>query len=270
MPELPEVEAVCRKLNEAGILGKRILRARLVRPAIARPQKAADLESTVEGRTVERIERRAKNLLLHLSGGIVLRVHLRMTGNLFVIPDVRFLPANARAYFEFSKHRALVFHDPRALGRIHVHTEAELAQLLARLGPEPLSPEFTPAWLRDTAAASRKPAKLFLMDQNALAGLGNIYAAEALFHARIHPAKPMNRLRHPKLDALHRSIVGVLTDAVQSACKAYSGPAQFGEAESFSCFVYDREGDSCLKCRRKVRRIRQGGRSTYYCPGCQT
>jgi formamidopyrimidine-DNA glycosylase len=269
MPELPEVEAVCRKLNEAGILGSRILHMHYLRPAIARPQIASEIENAAEGRILRKIDRRAKNLLLHLSGGFVLRVHLRMTGNLFVIPDARFLPANARAYFEFPRHRALIFHDPRALGRIHLHTEGELSQLLAPLGPEPLSKDFTVEWLQAAAAKSRKPAKLFLMNQNSLAGLGNIYAAEALFQARIDPAKPMNRLRHSKLAALHTSIVRVLNDAVQSACKAYSGPGDFSEAETFSCFVYDREGDSCLVCRRKVRRIRQGGRSTYYCPGCQ-
>ena len=270
MPELPEVEAVCRKLNDAGIVGKRILRAKFVRPAIVRPQNASEIETKIEGRILLKIERRAKNILLHLSGGFVLRVHLRMTGNLFVIPDVRFLPAASRAYFEFAGHRALVFNDPRALGRIHLHTEDELRRLLAPLGPEPLSAEFTPGWLRAAAAVSAKPAKLFLMDQNSLAGLGNIYAAEALFHARIDPAKPMNRLRPAKLALLHSSILRVLNDAVQSACKAYSGPGEFSEAESFSCFVYDREGDPCLLCRRKVRRVRQGGRSTYYCPGCQT
>jgi len=270
MPELPEVEAVCRKLNEAGIVGKRVISVRFQRPAIARPQLASEIEAGVEGRIIRKIERRAKNVLLYLSGGLVLRVHLRMTGNLIMIPDVRFGPADARASFEFSGHRALIFKDARALGRIHLHTSDELSQLLAPLGPEPLSAEFTFEWLRDAASKSRKPAKLFLMDQNSLAGLGNIYAAEALFHARISPAKPMNRLREAKIQGLHRSIVRVLNDAVQSACKAYSGPAQFSEAESFSCFVYDREGDPCLLCRHKVRRIRQGGRSTYYCPGCQT
>jgi formamidopyrimidine-DNA glycosylase len=270
MPELPEVEAVCRKLNEAGILGKRILRAHFQRPAIAWPQIASEIEAAVEGRILRKIERRAKNLLLYLSGDFVLRVHLRMTGNLLMIPDARLAPANTRVSFEFARHRALIFHDPRALGRIHLHTTTELNEILAPLGPEPLSTEFTLDWLRRAAAQSRKPAKLFLMDQNSIAGLGNIYAAEALFRARVDPAKPMNRLSDKKVTALHASIVSVLTDAVQSACKAYSSPAQFGEAEAFSCFVYDREGDSCLICRRKVRRIRQGGRSTYYCPGCQT
>ena len=270
MPELPEVEAVCQKLNEARIIGKRIVSVRFQRPGIALPQVASEIEAAVEGRIVRRIERRAKNVLLYLSGGLVLRVHLRMTGNLIVIPDVRFGPADARASFEFSGHRALIFEDARALGRIHLHTTSELRRLLAPLGPEPLSAEFTFEWLREAAAQSRKPAKLFLMDQNSLAGLGNIYAAEALFHAGVNPAKPMNRLREAKIQRLHRSIVRVLNDAVQSACKAYSGPAQFSEAEVFSCFVYDREGDPCLVCRRKVRRIRQGGRSTYYCPGCQT
>lgn len=268
MPELPEVEAVCRKI-QAEALGQKIVRAAVFRAGIVRPQSTDEVEAAITGRTIQCVERRAKNILLYLSGGTVVRIHLRMTGNLYVVLDVRLRSASVRAYFEFRGHRGLVFDDPRALGRLHVHTKDEIDQFAATLGPEPLSPEFTLDWLAVAARASRKPAKLFLMDQSTISGLGNIYAAEALFRARVHPAKPMNRLRRPKLKALHEAIVTVLADAVQSACITYSGPGNFGEAESFPCFVYDREGEACSICRRLVRRMSQGGRSTYYCPGCQ-
>jgi formamidopyrimidine-DNA glycosylase len=268
MPELPEVEAVCRQLRQQ-VLGQRITAASVLRPRITHPQSPDDVAAAVRGRRIEAVERRAKNILIRLSGGIVVRVHLRMTGNLYVIADVDLRPAATRVYFELGRRRAIVFEDGRALGRIHVHPESEVTALLKELGPEPLSKDFTAAWLTAAARRSRKPAKLFLMDQAQIAGLGNIYAAEALFHARVNPAKIMSQMRRPKLEALHGAIVRVLRDAVQSACIAYSRPGRFSEADSYHCFVYDREGQPCLSCGRKIRRMAQGGRSTYYCPGCQ-
>jgi formamidopyrimidine-DNA glycosylase len=268
MPELPEVEAVCRKLR-GEVVGRRITGVSVLRAGVTRPQSSDEIEAAVRGRDVEAVERRAKNVLIRLTGGVFIRVHLRMTGNLYVIPDVRLRPAATRVYFEIGHRRAMVFEDGRALGRVNVHSEGEVQRLLGKLGLEPLSEGFTAGWLAEAARRSRRPAKLFLMDQNQIAGLGNIYAAEALFHARVHPGKVMNRLRGPKIHALHGAIVRVLRDAVQSACIAYSHPGRFSEAESYQCFVYDREGQPCLNCGRLIRRIAQGGRSTYYCPGCQ-
>jgi formamidopyrimidine-DNA glycosylase len=268
MPELPEVEAVCRKLRPE-IVGQRIRAAAVLRPGITRPQSPDEVAATVRGRRIEGIERRAKNILIRLSGATYIRVHLRMTGNLYVIPDVRLRPAATRVYFELDRHRALIFEDTRALGSVHVHPQPEITRILKKLGPEPLSKAFTAEWLGEAARGSKKPAKLFLMDQARIAGLGNIYAAEALFHARVDPAKIMSRLRRPKVEALHAAIVRVLRDAVQSACIAYSRPGRFSEAEAYQCFVYDREGQPCLICGRFIRRVAQGGRSTYYCPGCQ-
>jgi formamidopyrimidine-DNA glycosylase len=262
MPELPEVEAICRKLRRQ-LRGAEIVSACVLRCGDPR------LEAAVPGRKVLKIFRRGKNILIELSGGLTIRAHMRMTGNLYVIPDGRFRPASTRLYFELVGGRGLIFDDPRALGRVDLHDTALVSELLSRLGPEPLSPAFTPESFICATQHSRQPAKLFLMDQHHVAGLGNIYAAEALFRARINPAKPINRVRRNKLRALHRAIVGVLEDAVQSACIAYSGPGHFEEGESFPLAVYGREGDPCLRCRRKVRRFVQGGRSTYYCPGCQ-
>ena len=130
MPELPEVEAVCRKLRPE-IVGQRIRAAAVLRPGITRPQSPDEVAATVRGRRIEGIERRAKNILIRLSGATYIRVHLRMTGNLYVIPDVRLRPAATRVYFELDRHRALIFEDTRALGSVSCppaagdHTDTE-------------------------------------------------------------------------------------------------------------------------------------------------
>lgn len=270
MPELPEVEAVCRNLRAAGVEGASIVRFRIERPGIARPQDAAELEAAVGGCTLLRVVRRGKNILLHLSNGQSLHVHLRMTGNLYPVPDPRFRPAATRAWWEFEGGRGMLFEDSRALGRIHLYPTAELeARMDEQIGVEPLDARFTPEFFVDQAKRSGRPAKLFLMDQHPVAGLGNIYAAEALFRARIHPASPMARVSKPRLAALHSAIVGVLQEAVDSAALAYAEPGRFVEGESFPCAVYDREQEPCTICSRPIRRMTQGGRSTYYCPACQ-
>jgi formamidopyrimidine-DNA glycosylase len=204
-----------------------------------------------------------------MSGKRTLRVHLRMTGNLYVIPDQRFLTASIRMVLALADDRAIVFDDMRALGRVSLHGDDELPELLAEIGPEPLSPEFTAEAFAERARKSRKPAKLFLMDQSAIAGLGNIYAAEALFEARIDPRKAMNRISAARLRRLYEAIIRVLRIAVDSSVEAYSRPGGFGEGENYPVAVYGREVERCLRCGKKIRRIPQGGRSTFYCPGCQ-
>lgn len=262
MPELPEVEAVCRKLRRDAV-GACITEARLLR----KPNRR--LERSVAGREITQVARRGKNILLALGDDLTLRVHLRMTGNLYVVDDARLYSADVRAWFRFEDGRALVLEDPRALGVIELLRRRELSSLLESLGPEPLSEEFSYEAFAALARQSRQPAKVFLMDQSRVAGLGNIYAAEALHRARVHPAKPMNRLSARKLSALHKTIVDVLVDAVQSACIAYAGPGRFEARETFTLAAYGREGEPCPACGRRIRRMMQAGRSTYYCPGCQ-
>ena len=268
MPELPEVESVCRRLR-AEATGAEIAGARVLRPSTVKPQTPALIQTRTKGRRIEAVVRRGKNILLGLSGGTWLRVHLRMTGDLRVIADPGLRAATARVLLEFRDGRALIFDDPRALGVLHACTAEDAERLAEELGPEPLSPDFTAEVFAGMARRSRKPAKLFLMDQSRVAGLGNIYAAEALFRARIHPARPMHRLSRRKLDVLHGAIRSVLTAAIASAEKAYRNPGGFEEGEDFPVQVYGREGEPCYECGRKIRRVVQGGRSTYYCPGCQ-
>ncbi len=268
MPELPEVEAICGRLRRQ-TRNSEILRAHILRPRTTHPQDPSLLESALPGRLIETVARRGKHILLGLSGGHVLRVHLRMTGNLYVIPDARFRPATTRTWIELVGGKALILDDPRALGVLHLFSAAEAAAAIAGLGPEPLSREFTARLLADVAGASRQPVKLFLMDQRHVAGLGNIYAAEALFRAGIHPARPANRIRSARISALHNAIIGVLREAIRSARNSYGRPGSIREAEQFQTAVYDREGQPCIGCGARIHRIQQGGRSTYFCPRCQ-
>src|SRR5438132_188166 len=141
MPELPEVEAVCRKLRKFAV-GAKIAQARIERRRITAPQDPAKVETLAAGRTIERIDRGGKNILVQLSGGLTMRVHLRMTGNLYVIPDWRLRPAAASAWFAFDDGRALLFEDTRGLGALTIHESSEIPGLLEDLGMEPLSRQF--------------------------------------------------------------------------------------------------------------------------------
>lgn len=268
MPELPEVEAVCRRLRGEA-LGATIVRSQFERAGIVRPQRPAAIGRKIEQQRIEAVRRRGKNILIQLSGGLVLHVHLRMTGNLYCVPDVRFRPPTARAWFELDGGRGLLYDDPRALGRIHLLRAEEIEDVLRGVGIEPLSDGFTPSALAALAAKSRQPVKIFLLDQRHIAGIGNIYAAEALFEARIDPRAPAHKLSKTRLNRLHAAVVRILTDAVESAYTAYMTPGRIQEAEWFPLQVYDREGQPCEVCRRGIRRFEQGGRSTYHCPSCQ-
>lgn len=260
MPELPEVEAVVRKLNLAQPWSA------IVSCGQFRPTTARGMDLAV-GQRLTGASRRGKNIVLSLTSGDFLRAHLKMTGNLLVIPDVRLRAATVRAWFGLADGRGLVLNDPRALGRISYHAAGE--DLFADLGPEPFDPGFTPDWFVSRARDTAKPIKLLLMEQTAVVGLGNIYAAEALFQAGIHPARPARRLAVTRLRALHAAIVEVLTIAINSAVRAYEEPGRFSEGENYPVAVYGREGEPCFRCQAAIKRIPQGGRSTYYCPRCQ-
>ncbi|MGQ9918413.1 MAG: bifunctional DNA-formamidopyrimidine glycosylase/DNA-(apurinic or apyrimidinic site) lyase [Bryobacteraceae bacterium] len=262
MPELPEVEAVAGRLRAAA-LSVHITGFGQFRQATLSGGRHA------VGRRIETVERRGKNLLLRLSGGWFARVHLRLTGDLRVLPDARLRPRTVRAWFELEDGRAVALDDPRALARISLHPEQEMPGLFRGLGPEPFDAAFTPEVLAASARRTRRPVKLWLMDQRTVAGLGNIYAAEALFEAGIDPRRPAVRLSRQRLERLHAAIRRVLGLALASVRQAYSKPGGFAEGEFYPVAVYGREGEPCRRCGARVRRIPQGGRSTYYCPGCQ-
>lgn len=267
MPELPEVEAVCRRLAPV-VTGKSIRAVHVLRVTPLKPQRPATLVRLAGGRKIKAVRRRGKNILIDLSGGQTMRVHLRMTGELYAEPGEATLSPAVRIWFELSGGASLVFRDSRALGRLSIGTTEEIEEKLAGLGPEPLGPGFLREDFIADAGRSRLPAKLYLMDQKRIAGLGNIYAAEALFRAEIDPRKPMCELSPNSLSALYFAIRLILRQAVKSATIAYKRPGIYRKSD-FYRFVYGRAGELCIACGEKIRRIPQAGRSTYYCPHCQ-
>jgi formamidopyrimidine-DNA glycosylase len=270
MPELPEVEAVVRGLRDDGLEGARLKAARVLRPLVTRPQSPDEVEHLSTGVTVRAVRRRAKNVLIDLSNDHTLRIHLRMTGDLAIQPGSAERSKLVRAEWQLTRGRLLVFSDMRALGRVHIYSSEELEAILAKLGPEPLDRSFTSARLVKTAQTSRLPAKLFLMDQTKVAGLGNIYAAEALFRARISPFRNISSVSTKDLEQLRTAIQDTLRSAVHSIYKAYRSPGGYRKhRDGFQRYVYGRAGEPCFRCGRPIQKMEQGGRSTYFCAHCQ-
>jgi formamidopyrimidine-DNA glycosylase len=270
MPELPEVEAVVRSLKANGLEGSRLKSAKVLRASVARPQTARELETLTVRTTILAVERRAKNILIHLSNGQSIRIHLRMTGDVTVKALNDPEPAVTRVVWILDGKKKLLFTDGRALGSVHVYPTSELKEKLAKLGPEPLGRSFTVRRFVEIAGRSRLAAKLFLMDQTKIAGLGNIYAAEALFKARISPTVAICSLSFEQLKSLHLAVRSVLRSAVQSVDKAYRLPGGFRHQRNhLARSVYGRRGKPCAVCGSEIQRISQGGRSTYFCARCQ-
>lgn len=270
MPELPEVEAVVQSLRDAGIEQKRIQQAHIVRPLITRPQSCEEVERFSSHVTIRTIRRRAKNIVLDLSNAYSLRVHLRMTGDLSSRPAAETSGPSVRAWWQLAANKALVFTDSRALGRVHVYKTADLERLLQKLGPEPLSADFTSDRFLAAAKKCKMPVKLFLMDQTKVAGLGNIYAAEALFRAGISPQRLAFSISTRRLESLRLAIQDTLRSAVHSIYKAYKSPGGYrNHRDDFDRFVYGRAGEGCVRCGRPVKKMQQGGRTTYFCAHCQ-
>ena len=264
MPELPEVEAIVRRLRPEVIRAK-IARVEVLRARTVLPQKPATV-SAAAGKKIEAVERRGKNIVVRLSSEAALRIHLRMTGILRVIPDARLYTDSVRVLFALKDGRGVVFEDRRILGTVHFHSQAEIDEKLAKLGVEPLTRAFTTRYLIEATRRSKRPVKIFLMDQKIIAGLGNIYAAESLFAARIHPDQPANRVPEQKLIDLHTSIPKVLRIAIRDAVKTYSAP-DLHEGMHFQ--VYGRKGEPCFVCGKRIKTMLQGGRTTYFCQNCQ-
>lgn len=257
MPELPEVERAARVL-EAAVRGKAIRDLRVLHPSLARrlpAQRVAELR----GRTIERVERRGKHQLLHLEGGVMLHAHFRMTGDWAVgrtdEPEERF----TRAVLDLSDDTRVSLVDSRALATLTVHLPGEAS--LPQLGPEPFSAMFSAEWLRDVLQRRRGAIKPALLDQRVVAGLGNIYTAEALWLARISPRAMAARLGPERRERLVRAIRRVLDRAPAARYADDDRAARWR--------VYDREGKPCRRCGAPIARIVQGGRSTYFCRRCQ-
>jgi formamidopyrimidine-DNA glycosylase len=271
MPELPEVETIRRQL-EPEITGQRIVAAEVIDERWTRPEPPADVERALAGRTIERVERRGKYLLLHLEGDRTLAMHLRMTGNL-LLEDGSADPPYLRAQLRLGGGRRLLFTDPRRFGHAVVLRDHELDEYFAaRLGVEPLSESLTAAELCRLAAGRRVPLKSFLLNQLGVAGIGNIYADEALHRAELHPLSPAGSMKPDDCERLRVGIVGALEAGLANGGASIddyldSRGEQGAMQDEF--LVHMREGKPCPRCGAEIKRIVIGGRSTYFCPNCQ-
>lgn len=286
LPELPEVETVRRGLEPA-MAGSRILRAEIRREGLRWPFPP-DLAQRLEGARVERLRRRSKYILVDLSTAETMLLHLGMSGRITLSGlDAPNVPGQFHHHHPApQKHDHVIFHmengarvafnDARRFGALDLIAtdKAESHALLATLGPEPLGNEFSGAHLAARLKGRKGPIKALLLDQRVVAGLGNIYVCEALFRTGIHPARAGGRIGAMRLERLAAIIREVLMDAIAAGGSSLRDYRQAdGELGYFqhSFRVYDREGQPCPTsgCSGTVRRIVQGGRSTYFCPSCQ-
>ena len=275
MPELPEIETIRRQLAPP-LEGRTVERLEVLDPRWCEPVAPAEVAAAVEGRRIERVGRRGKYLVLSLSGDVHLVMHLRMTGNLLLVKAGDDAPdrPHLRVRVVLDSGERLLFCDVRRFGTgvALLGSDALRAYFDARLGVEPLSPEFTAAALRALARGRRAPVKSFLLTQERVAGVGNIYADEALFRAGIHPLRPVGTLRRPQLEALRAAVVDSLEAGIDARGATIDDFRHAdGASGSFQdrFLVHRREGEPCPRCGTPIRKLRAAGRGTYVCERCQ-
>ncbi|MEP7290990.1 MAG: DNA-formamidopyrimidine glycosylase [Chloroflexota bacterium] len=271
MPELPEVETVVRGLRQP-LTGRTV---RSMWQDCARTIRFADPDefaARITGQTFRSISRRAKYILCQLDHDLLV-VHLRMTGRLYVVPDDLVSEADRWLHFslQLDNGTQLRFSDARKFGIVALTPSFDL--IAPALGPEPLGDDFTPEILRERLARHGKNIKALLLDQAFVAGVGNIYADEALHRAQISPLRPANQLIDPEIRALHAAIRDALNAGIiqEGASVSWYRKADgtTGEAQNY-LHVYGRDGESCERCGETIVKIRVAQRGTHYCPACQT
>ncbi|HEY6779517.1 MAG TPA: bifunctional DNA-formamidopyrimidine glycosylase/DNA-(apurinic or apyrimidinic site) lyase [Thermoleophilaceae bacterium] len=275
MPELPEVETVRRQLAPA-LEGRTLAALEVLDPRWCEPAPPATLADAVRGRTIESLGRRGKYLITSLSDEIHVVMHLRMTGNLLLIGAAEDDPQrpHLRARFRLDDGMRLLFVDVRRFGTglVLLGDEALEDYFSARLGVEPLGPDFTAEALRAAASGRRTPVKAFLLSQERIAGVGNIYADEALYRARIHPLRPVGTLKRPQLEELRDAVVASLEDGIDAKGATiddfrHADGARGSFQDRF--LVHRREGEPCPRCGTAIVKLRAAGRGTYVCRRCQ-
>jgi formamidopyrimidine-DNA glycosylase len=279
MPELPEVETIARELRPL-IIGRTIVDAWFDWPNQVKHPAAEEFVPAVVGRTVLAVERRGKWLVLPVSGDAVLAIQVKMTGQLYVLPPDAPRDRHVHVVFSLDDGLELRLRDTRKFGRVGLYRRDEAGEVLGAgdvgrlfdaFGPEPLDDAFTLADFRRRLRARRARLKPLLMDQAFLAGVGNIYADEALWRARLHPLRSAAGLRPDQERALYVALRDVLVEAIErrgSSVDDYRAPSGMGEMQNF-LNIYGRTGKPCPRCGRPTRRIVIGQRSTHFCAWCQ-
>ncbi len=274
MPELPEVETVARDLRrhllpDGGGPGPEITGARVAWPRTLRDGDPAAFVEGVTGRRVEGVGRRGKQIIVDLSGGAFLTIHLKMTGQVFVVAATVPVDPYERLAIALADGREIRFRDVRKFGRIGLYQGDD--DPFDGIGPEPLDPRFTLRAFRGRIRGRRARLKPLLVDQAFVAGIGNIYADEALWRSKLHPLRSASSLRPADERALYRNVVDILSEAVErrgSSIDDYTAPDGDGEMQE-RLDVYQRTGGGCRRCGRAIRRIVVGTRATHFCSWCQ-
>ncbi len=273
MPELPEVETIVADLRPH-LTGRTFAACDLRFPTVVRHPEPEEFARGLPGQRIEAMTRRGKYILHHLCGGSLLVVHLGMTGEWRLAAATEPEPAHLHAVFWLDDGRQLRWRDVRRFGRLLLGTEAELlaAGRLPPLGPEPIDPDFTAADLQRRLRGRRAPIKLLLLDQSIIAGVGNIYADEALHRAGIRPQRPAGGIGRPRVRRLREALDLLLRQAISnrgSSVASYRDAWGVKGAQQERLRVYGRGGEPCLTCGRDLVLIRLAGRSTVFCRGCQ-
>ncbi len=275
MPELPEVELVTRSLDVL-VKGRRIIVAELLRERLAPANPPAEFAARLKDSKINFVHRRGKHILFDLDNAETLIAHLRMSGRFMLLPVERELPKYSHAVFYFEDEMRLVFQDQRHFGFMRIVKTAELfeSKELKKLAPEPFSDDFNAAYFRRVLKTSKKNIKEFLLDQTKVLGLGNIYASEALFLAKVNPQIAADKVSARKANSLFEKIRDVLAESIAHGSTLNVNPenidgSYYGGGFENHWRVYDRENEPCPNCETPIKRIVQGGRSTYFCPRCQ-
>jgi len=267
MPELPEVETIKEELSP-WVVGQSFTRVTIPDSKLVCGGSAKEVSRGLIGQKVESLERRGKYLVFHLSNGKSLIMHLRMTGSLLLNP--KDVDRYARAVFNLSNGHRLVFNDQRRLGLIWLVDDTRA--VVGKLGPEPLDERFTPDILGQRLSRHHIPVKAALLDQCIVAGIGNMYADEALFAARIHPLRKTDDLSPKEVRMLHNSIRRILREAIGNkgaSVDTYIRPEGEVGTAHFDFKVAHKGGEPCPICSSTVERIPVQNRGTYFCPRCQ-
>ncbi len=269
MPELPEVETIVRGLRPA-LVDRSIRRVRVLRPDVLR-QPPRTFSARLRGRSVESVVRRGKNIVVGLTDDVVLVVNLGMTGRLMLARREAGITHPA-VRFALDSGPTLVFDDVRRFGALEALTAEDWARRSGRLGPEPLSAGYTAKRLHADLSRSSSPIRSWLLDQRRVAGVGNIYANEALYLARVHPQRPARSVSESEALALYRAIRRVLRQAIRNrgtTLRNYRDASGSPGGNAVALLVYGRDGEPCADCSTKIRRSSFGNRSAFYCPRCQ-
>lgn len=281
MPELPEVETIKRDL-EKSLAGKKIIKVIVHNPKVIREPDVAGFKRGLEGAVVTNILRRAKLLVWELSNGKALTVHLKMTGQLVLRQELSTNPEpveglvypgrdiNSRVAFHLSDGKIVDFNDQRLFGELRLLDDWQSLEFVRSLGPEPA--DLNLRQFQGMLAGKKAKIKPLLMDQKFISGIGNLYAAEILFRAKIHPGRLAGSLTDKEKELLFKAINDILNAAIDYGGSSVDDYVRLsGKQGEYAQFhkAYGRDGQPCLTCKTVIKRISQGGRGTYFCPKCQ-